>query len=145
MNAKKQNAGFSLLEILAALAIFGLLTAFGLNGFSNWSASAQVREAQHNLAQAINKARSDSRRTSVDQKISWTLSPPSISIAGKAITLPNSVVLTGPTDNNFSYVAPYGRTDKNQDWEFTLKNKSGVVSIVRVQGVTGRVVRVVSN
>ena len=51
--------GFSLFELLVAMAVFGALLALGTPAYSNWIASQQLANEAHYLAETLQRARSE--------------------------------------------------------------------------------------
>ena len=54
--------GLSLLELLVALAVLGLLLGLGVPNFLRWRAQAELDEAARSLAQAFQYARAEAKR-----------------------------------------------------------------------------------
>jgi type IV fimbrial biogenesis protein FimT len=54
-----KGAGFSLVELLIALAIFGLLIGLGVPSYGHWIASRQLANHAEYLAETLNVARSE--------------------------------------------------------------------------------------
>jgi prepilin-type N-terminal cleavage/methylation domain-containing protein len=59
--------GLSLLELLIALAILGLLLGLGVPNFLRWRAQAEVDEAARSLAQAFQYARAEAKRANTNR------------------------------------------------------------------------------
>lgn len=57
-------AGFSLIEVMIALAIFGLLLGLGLPSYRDWIASRQLANHAEYLAETLNQARSEAVKRS---------------------------------------------------------------------------------
>ena len=57
--AKRDLKGFTLGELLLALAIFGALLAFGTPAYSSWMAAQQLANEAHFLAETLQRARSE--------------------------------------------------------------------------------------
>jgi type IV fimbrial biogenesis protein FimT len=54
-----EAAGFSMIELMIALAIFGLLLGFGVPSYGHWIASRQVANHAEYLTETLNVARSE--------------------------------------------------------------------------------------
>jgi prepilin-type N-terminal cleavage/methylation domain-containing protein len=59
--------GLSLLELLIALAVLGLLLGLGVPNFLRWRAQAEVDEAARSLAQAFQYARAEAKRANTNR------------------------------------------------------------------------------
>lgn len=59
--------GLSLLELLIALAVLGLLLGLGVPNLLRWRAQAEVDEAARSLAQAFQYARAEAKRTNANR------------------------------------------------------------------------------
>jgi type IV pilus assembly protein PilA len=143
-----RQAGLTLLEVLIVIAMVGILAAIGMGPLNRLVAKQRVIEAQHNLAQLFNRARSDARRTSNDQTVTWNLtsanSSPTFTLGSNTITL-NNMTVTMVTDSataitDVKYNAPTGRRSNASNLQFAIKNNN-FEAYVRVIGLTGKVVR----
>lgn len=135
--------GLSLLEMLLALAILAIVLAFSAAGWLRYRDTVQAREAQQTLAQALGRARSEARRRSSHQDITWTLGSGEFQVNGRTIRLPHGYVIrrTLPASaNSLRYTAPFGRVTATNK-QFVLASPSGRESAVNIIGVTGKVVR----
>ena len=57
--ARKRCAGLTLVELLTALAIFGLIVGFGVPSYRDWIASRQLANHAEYLAETLMQARSE--------------------------------------------------------------------------------------
>lgn len=149
-----RHGGFTLLEMLVVLAVIAILLSIGFFSYRRYIARQNLTEAQQSLAQALNTARSESRRLSLDRRVQWKKGGNLLTVLSgdgatkiRDVPIPNGLTLTSKdtspvgTTLNFTYTAPYGRTDAINT-EFDLVNNTyGMTAIVRVIGVTGKVVR----
>ena len=125
--------GFSLLEVLIVIGVVSILTAIAAFGWSNYRSSLTVDQAARQAVQAFNEARSDARRVSEDQTVSWDAS------SFNGIQLPDTVTLE-PAEGAVTYTAPYGRTDIEEEaLELTFEDAKGKSKSVLIYGVTGKV------
>jgi type II secretory pathway pseudopilin PulG len=138
-----KTKAFTLLELLLVLATLSILLLLGITGWLSFRARLTLQQAQQSFVQELNRARSDSRKLSVDQTISWTGSSVTVSAAGaeRVTHFPQGVSLVQERGyESLSYSAPYGRNERTADYRFLLKNPSGQEARVIVYGVTGQVV-----
>lgn len=56
------SAGFSLIELVVTLAIFGILIAAGVPSFTQWVADTQIRNATESLQSGLQRARVEALR-----------------------------------------------------------------------------------
>jgi type IV pilus assembly protein PilA len=144
-----KSAGFTLLEIIIVLAMIGILAAIGIGPLNQVVSKQRVTEAQHNLTQLFTRARSDARRTSNDQTVTWNLTPangsPTFTLGSNTISL-NNMTITMVTDSataisEVKYEAPTGRRSNASNLQFAIKSNNNFEVYVRVIGLTGKVVR----
>lgn len=76
----RRIAGFTLVELLIAVAIFGIVLALGIPGFKVWMQNAQIRTATESLQNGLQMARGEAVRRNEKVKFvlgsgtSWTVS-----------------------------------------------------------------------
>jgi prepilin-type N-terminal cleavage/methylation domain-containing protein len=135
----KSKQGFTLLELLIVLSILAILLGLAANGYVRYRSRLELRQAQQVLVQELNRARSDARRLSQTQSISWT--DKILIIGTREISLSDSGLvrlqnLNGQTTLN--YTAPYGRILASE-YKFELRGRGDITNMVYVYGVTGKV------
>ncbi|MGL4612099.1 MAG: prepilin-type N-terminal cleavage/methylation domain-containing protein [Trueperaceae bacterium] len=131
--------GFTLLELLVVLAVVTILLGIAVVNYSRYRAKLELQGAQQVFVQELNRARSDSRRLSQHQRITWT--DKKLAVGDREINLSDSNTVTlvkVKGSNTLSYFAPYG-TIGATDYKFELRGRNNLVSSVYVYGVTGKV------
>lgn len=147
--------GFTLLEILIALAILGLVAGLFSTGLVRYLQTVYVQDASSQLATDLRKARSLAQRNSQDMVISFTPGAGGKTgiymVDGKTVTLPNNIQFActfgcgTATSNQVAYQAPYGElvADSNTSIGKVLTvypGNTGLAAIeIRVMGVSGKV------
>lgn len=84
--------GFTVVELLVALAILGLLAALVIPNYLEWRNTERIRDAQKLIAAQLLKARADAQHLGTPQTLTWT----SDTVAGAA--LPAGVTITSASD-----------------------------------------------
>jgi prepilin-type N-terminal cleavage/methylation domain-containing protein len=131
--------GFTLLELLIVLAILAILFGLAANGYVRYRARLELRQAQQVLVQELSRARSDARRLSQTQRITWT--DKTVLIGTREISLSDSGAVTLQNLNEqttLNYTAPYGRI-LSSEYKFELRGRGGLTNMIYVYGVTGKV------
>jgi type IV fimbrial biogenesis protein FimT len=110
LNQLRDNTGFSLLEILIAASILGILTAMAVPSFSLWIARQQLRQAATELASSYSMARTAamSRGTGVTVTTAMTGGKATLTFGGnvfKPVTLNERVTNITPATVAFN---PFG-------------------------------------
>lgn len=62
MHVMKRSAGFTLVEMIIAVAILGIMAAIAMPSFSTFIRNAQIRSAVENMQAGLNLARSEALR-----------------------------------------------------------------------------------
>jgi prepilin-type N-terminal cleavage/methylation domain-containing protein len=131
--------GFTLLELLIVLTILAVLLGIALSNYARYRANLELSHAQQLFVQELNRARSDARRLSQTQIVTWTTQ--TVKVGEREVRLSDSdairlVKITGAS--SLEYGAPYG-TIRATDYEFELRGRSNLSKKVYVYGVTGKV------
>ena len=101
---KRTRAGFTLVEILAVLAIIGLLMALGTPVYLRWIAVNEVTNAARTLTQEVARVRTQVKR--LDAPITLVVADGGSSVVSdRTVTLPLSSVAG---QLNLTFVPPYG-------------------------------------
>jgi type IV fimbrial biogenesis protein FimT len=106
-NNLRDDSGFTLLEILIACSILGILTAMAVPSFSAWIARQQLRQATTELAGNYTMARTAamSRGTSVTVTTAMTSGKATLTFGGnvfRSVTLSDSVTNITPATIAFN-------------------------------------------
>jgi prepilin-type N-terminal cleavage/methylation domain-containing protein len=70
---KKQATGFTLIELVIAIAFMAILMAIAYPSFSQWQKNAQYKEAARQLAGAMTEARSRAISQNLEHEIAFDL------------------------------------------------------------------------
>lgn len=142
--------GSSLLELLLALLLLGLLSGLFLLGYQNLRDRAQVEEAARKLAHALEQARTEARVKGQTRCVKIFpsdtdpggyalgadcsgLSDPTRRLPGVALSVGNAASLS------VAYAPPYGEAIQGMGAEAVVSRK-GWSKTVRVVGPLGKVV-----
>mgnify|MGYP002778727679 FL=1 len=131
--------GVTLLELLVVLSVLAILLGIAVTGYSRYRAGLELRQAQQTFVQELNRARSEARRLSQTQSVTWT--DKTIVIGPREISLSDSGNVTLRNLNsqtNLNYTAPYGRVIASE-YKFELRGRGDLTTMVYVYGVTGKV------
>ena len=73
----RNNQGFSLIELMIVLVVFGIILSFGLPSFWRYSQTQQLRGTSENLVQTIQLQRSRAMATGQSVNINFNTAAPS--------------------------------------------------------------------
>lgn len=154
MKKRNHKSGFTLVEILVTLAVFGILMAISVPIYLRYNAVQDLRQAQQALIGQIDFTRSQAKRTSQSHELSWKtdvakntvtfvvnrIYAGTFKVSQKEIKGPVKITPADVSLNPISFSAPFGRRDV-ADLEITLQHTAytDLKSIVRVAGITGKV------
>lgn len=128
--------GFTLIEMLIVCAVLAVLLGIGVVNFQRFRNTLELRQAQQTLVQELNRARSDSRKLSQDQVMTWTAH--SLNVGSRTIHFEDSIELVKVKgSNDLTYTAPYGRL-KVTNYLFELRHGDSKREIY-VYGITGKI------
>ncbi len=137
---KTKSFGFTLMEILAVIAVIGIITAVVMPTYIQQAKQQQLRQSSTQLASDLARARSQSIKLNTNTSLSLTGTGYNIVIGTQAPTSrtwPAGVSLqnqnNGPT--SVQYTAPLAQSSNSAYWILTGFGQSRTV---RVLGVTGR-------
>ena len=129
--------GFTILEMLAVIAILGILLGIGIPSYLRWQQSQLLTQAQTLIATELSSARTKAKRANAAQEVTWTAS----TFNGKK--LDRVTISTSP--QTLTYQQPYGtlREDSAGNLpELTLTlNLGSRTAAVYVGGVFGKATR----
>ncbi len=101
---KRTRTGFTLVEMLAVLAIIGLLMSLGTPVYLRWIAGNEASNAARTLTQEISRVRTQVKR--LDAPITLVVANGGSSVVSdRTVTLPLSSVAGGLS---LTFVPPYG-------------------------------------
>ena len=127
--------GFSLIELVVVLAVFGTILAFGIPSFWRYSQSQQLRGTSENLVQTIQLQRSRAMATGQSVAINFnTAAPCAWTVLGSSgsirKTLPNGVVYASAVPASLTLTRD-GRV--NTSGLVVFQNRTGVTDTVSIQ------------
>jgi len=142
--------GLSLLELLIALAVLGLLLGLGVPNFLRWRAQAEVDEAARSLAQAFQYARAEAKRANANRCVRVWRDGFAVGASCAALSAPTQrFSRVQVSESNYSsfppldvvFRPPYGTTDAPLK-RLTLRHTRypDLTRSVHVIGVIGKVV-----
>lgn len=141
---RRQHLGISLVELLIIMAIIGVMATFGIINYNNWRQREAFREKQRSFVSIINDARSQSRRMSQNQTVTWenkggdllvSYNGRNTTFAGISLRKRND---TSTPSGDFVFTAPFGRRDNVTRQNIIIKDKQDRQVLLVVYGVTGK-------
>ena len=134
--------GFTLLELVMVLTILAVLLTFGVVNWQRFRANLELRQAQQVFVQTLIRARSDARRLSQDQIITWTdqvITVQSDKRERDVHLTPSPAIRLKKVSggNRLVYEAPYGRLTAT-NFSFDIEGRFSSYRVY-VYGITGKV------
>lgn len=135
---RRRSAGFSLLELVLALAILGILAAVGFVNFRSLDTRSRVRRGAQEIAREFDNARLQARRTNG-----------AVSLDVYSVKLPETAILQpgGPPvvtfEGPFGTVSPddvYGEGNRWVTYSIASTRDASVTVTVTVAGIMGTTV-----
>lgn len=144
-----KEQGFTLVEVLIVLGVLAILLAIGIPSYLSWIASLQAQNAAVVLAQEIQRARSEVKRTAVGTSgaqptltLATTSGSSTFTSGTRTITLEGASI---QTTQALTFRSPYGTVDlasSSLPVSFTVRSNRNTTKTrtVRVISVMGKVV-----
>jgi len=124
MSHQIKQSGFTLIELMLVVAIFGILASIGASGYRDWVQNTRIRTAAESIQNGISRARSEAlmRNTTVSFTLgansAWTvqcmdaakcpdLVPPTVPVAGQVESRAST---DGSSADIFTTQSPAGAT-----------------------------------
>lgn len=152
------KSGFTLVEIIVAVAILGILAAIGVMNYTTWHNSTLVTEAARQITQDIERTRSEAKRYNLSRQLyaaigtSYELRDQSNSVISTR-TLPRGIRIaqlravaastTTPSSISLVFSGSYGTqgtTVQYYDIDLQNQNGGGITRTVRVIAPLGKVI-----
>lgn len=98
------NRGFSLLELIIAISIFGILAAVSVPSFGTWIANSKVRSVAEAMQNGLNLAKAEAVRLNRSVDFRLTNGSPDATLTATAVAngknwmIVNKQLMTGETD-----------------------------------------------
>lgn len=157
---KHHTNGFTLIELMIVVAIIALIFGLGAQILSGYLSRSRFQQGVITLQQELIRARTDARRTSIDQRVSWKRTDTENFIivsqisGGGAVELrrlefpPRSPLDINPSEGSITYEAPYGRYGSGntviqfEEANISVTSDKRAKTDLVIVGVTGKVMRV---
>ncbi|MFC5849564.1 pilus assembly FimT family protein [Deinococcus petrolearius] len=132
------RGGFTLLEMLVVLGILGILLAIGTPGYLRWLAGLETQGAAVELAQQIQRVRTEAKR-GTEQSVQTVLGSSSVTVGSRSVVLSGATVQTSDT---LTFQPPYGTLTGATPRVMTVRSTRypSLTRTVRVISIMGRVI-----
>lgn len=129
------DAGFSLVELMIVLVVFGIVLSFGIPSFGRYSQTQQLRGTSENLVQTIQLQRSRAMATGQSVAINFNTAAPcawTVMSAGRSnqLLLPKGVIYASATPATLTLTRD-GRV--NTSGLVVFQNRTGLTDTVSIQ------------
>ncbi|TCK05940.1 GspH/FimT family pseudopilin [Marinobacterium mangrovicola] len=155
MCSRSKTSGFTLLELMVAVAILAILLTIGIPSFSNFIDSSQRRAISEGLASAVKVARSEAvtrgvettlcRRNSAgtacsnaaDWSVGWLVVPSGAAPVRVWDAVPGEHGLTLNTTEQMITFTPMGGVKNQNTFDFSLSYGDGNIGGYKVTAIGG--------
>jgi prepilin-type N-terminal cleavage/methylation domain-containing protein len=132
---RKQERGFSLIELMVAIVVFGLLIGFSVPSYQHYALTQKLRGTSENLVQTIQLQRSRAMATGRDVDINFNTAAPAawtVMSAGRMnrMELPNGISYASAAPNTIR-LSRDGRV--NSSALVVFQNRTGTQDTVSIQ------------
>lgn len=110
--AKKWKSGFTIIEVLVAMIIIGIMASIAIPGFSRWLPNQRLKVAARDLFSNMQLAKMEAIKTNTNCSISLSTGPPdqyTVSCLNKTIVLTgygSGIQFQGPPPSGQTFSSP---------------------------------------
>ena len=131
----RTNHGFSLIEMVIVMAVFGIVLSFGLPSFWRYSLTQQLRGTSENLVQTIQLQRSRAMATGQNVNINFNMAAPNAwTVMGggrsRVDLLPNGITYASAAPTSL-ILDRFGHV--NTSALIVLRSRTGLLDTVSIQ------------
>jgi type IV fimbrial biogenesis protein FimT len=130
----RNTSGFSLIELMIGIAIFGITMTYGISSFRVWTQNTQIRTAAESIQNGLQRARSEAVKNNanvffrLDANSGWTVA----SGVAPAPTIDSRLGTEGSANVTRTVVPANATTVTYNNWGSLAPNADGSASLTTI-------------